>query len=57
MFENIESLHDLPKEIIKELEDFFIDYNKIEGKEFKVLEKMEAKDSWKVFQGNFHTAD
>jgi inorganic pyrophosphatase len=54
IFENLESLNDLPGEIIKQLEDFFIDYNKIEGKEFKVLEKMEVKEAKKIFKENYH---
>jgi inorganic pyrophosphatase len=36
-FEHIESLKDIPKDQMKEIEEFFIQYNKIEGKEFRVL--------------------
>jgi inorganic pyrophosphatase len=54
IFEKLKSLNDLPREIIKQLEDFFIDYNKIEGKEFKVLEKLEAKEAKKIFEVNYH---
>lgn len=36
-FEHIESLKDIPESQMKEIEEFFIQYNKIEGKEFRVL--------------------
>lgn len=36
-FEHIESLKDIPEAHMKEIEEFFIQYNKIEGKEFHVL--------------------
>jgi inorganic pyrophosphatase len=36
LFKRTKSLKDLPPEIMKEIEDFFIDYNKIQNKEFKV---------------------
>jgi inorganic pyrophosphatase len=52
IFEKIESIDDLPDKIIKELEDFFKDYNKIEGKEFKTLEKIGAKAALKAIGSN-----
>jgi len=47
IFEKVKNLSDLPEEITSQLEDFFINYNKIEGKEFKALKKMEAKEAKK----------
>jgi inorganic pyrophosphatase len=44
-FEKIKSVFDFPDKVITELEDFFKDYNKIEGKEFKILKKMDAKEA------------
>jgi inorganic pyrophosphatase len=38
IFKKIESIEDLPKEILEELEQFFTNYNNIEGKFFKPLE-------------------
>ena len=45
IFEKIKTAKDLPDNIFKELEQFFIDYNRIEGKEFKAMKKMDAKEA------------
>lgn len=45
IFEEIAEVKDLPKQIIRDLEEFFVDYNKLEGKKFKVLKMMDAKES------------
>ena len=45
IFENIKSVSDLPDNIFKELEQFFIDYNKIEGKEFKAMKKIGPREA------------
>lgn len=45
IFNNIKSAKDLPDNIFQQLEQFFVDYNRIEGREFKVLKKLEAKDA------------
>lgn len=45
IFQNIEKMEDLPKDITDQLEDFFIEYNKLEKKKFKVLEKIGPKDA------------
>jgi inorganic pyrophosphatase len=50
IFENIKSIDDLPKRIIKELEEFFINYNKVQEKEFEVMEKMSPEKSWKLIK-------
>jgi len=34
---NIKKLDDLPKHFLKELEDFFVNYRRLEGKEYKLL--------------------
>lgn len=52
VFEKIKSVDDLPNEIMKQLESFFIDYNKIEGKEFKVLKKLGPKDVLRLIEKN-----
>ena len=41
-------MSDLPGDITTQLEQFFTDYNKMEGKEFKALKKMEAKEAKKL---------
>ncbi|HVU57761.1 MAG TPA: inorganic diphosphatase [Puia sp.] len=50
IFEKIKDIKDLPDSIVKEIEDFFIDYNKIQGKEFKALEKLHARDAEKMIK-------
>src|SRR5882762_8155402 len=50
IFEKIKTLSDLPDNITDELQDFFIDYNKIEGKVFKALKKLEAKEAQKIIK-------
>jgi inorganic pyrophosphatase len=37
MYANIRKLNDLPKQFLRELEDFFVNYHKLEGKEYKLL--------------------
>jgi Inorganic pyrophosphatase len=52
------ALEDFSKHKIKELEDFFTYYNKREGKEFKSLGTLSAKDTWKMIreQSTHHEA-
>jgi inorganic pyrophosphatase len=44
IFQDVDKLDDLPKQVIDELEEFFVDYNKLEGKKFKALEKISVKE-------------
>jgi inorganic pyrophosphatase len=44
IFQNIEKMTDLPKQITDELEEFFVDYNRLEGKKFKALDKIGPKE-------------
>jgi inorganic pyrophosphatase len=37
MYANIRKLNDLPKQFLRELEDFFVNYHELEGKEYKLL--------------------
>src|ERR1700674_105598 len=37
MYANIRKLKDLPKQFVKELEDFFVNYHQLEGKKYKLL--------------------
>lgn len=50
IFENIKSIDDLPAHIVRELEDFFINYNQIEGKKFTLLRKLEPRESLKLIK-------
>jgi inorganic pyrophosphatase len=48
IFEKIEQMGDLPKHITDDLEEFFIDYNKLEGKKFRALKKMTPKEVQRI---------
>ena len=37
MYANIKRLEDLPRQFLKELEDFFVNYHRLEGKQYKLL--------------------
>jgi inorganic pyrophosphatase len=50
IYQEMESMNDIPSALLKEIEDFFIDYNDIEGKTFKVLDTLSAKASFKIIQ-------
>jgi inorganic pyrophosphatase len=48
IFEKVRSIEDLPDNIIDQLEGFFVDYNRLEGKEFKALKKLDPKEAMKL---------
>jgi len=48
------ALEDFSKHKIRELEDFFTYYNKMEGKEFRSLGILSAKETWNMIKGQ-HT--
>lgn len=37
LYANIRRLQDLPEQFLRELEDFFVNYHRLEGKEYKLL--------------------
>jgi inorganic pyrophosphatase len=37
MYANIRKIKDLPKQFLRELQDFFVNYHKLEGKEYELL--------------------
>lgn len=41
---------DLPEQILKETEDFFVNYNRVEGKVFKPLGIMNAQEAIKIIE-------
>ena len=53
LFDKIESIEEL-KEIMDELEHFFIAYNEVEGKIFKPLERLKPKQAFKLINSNQH---
>lgn len=50
IFEKVRSIEDLPEDIMHQLEQFFADYNRLEGKEFKPLKKLDAREAKKMVQ-------
>lgn len=50
IFEDVEKMDDLPGQITDQLEEFFVDYNKLEGKKFKALSKMGPKEAQKLIE-------
>ncbi len=45
IFEKIKTVDDLPKAIMVQLEEFFVDYNKLENRKFKILEILKPKEA------------
>lgn len=51
IFQDVEKMEDLPGQITDQLEAFFADYNKLEGKKFKALDKMGPREAQKLIEG------
>jgi inorganic pyrophosphatase len=52
MYAEFDSVKDLPDQVMEELEQFFVNYNKIEEKKFKVLSIIDAKEALKMIESN-----
>jgi inorganic pyrophosphatase len=50
LYQKIKSIEDLPDKILQELEDFFINYNKIQNKKFKILSKLNPASAIKIIK-------
>ena len=50
LFSNIKTIKDIPPELIKQLETFFINYNELEGKKFKPLKRINAQQALKIIK-------
>jgi inorganic pyrophosphatase len=48
LYENIKNIDDLNKTMVQEIENFFVDYNKHEGKKFQPLGWKNAKTAMKL---------
>ena len=48
MFANVNSIKDLPKDVIEQLQNFFINYNEAAGKIFKPLKNVSANEAYKI---------
>ena len=49
MFAKVKTIKDLPRDLIKQLETFFINYNELEGKKFEHLKKLNAQKASLLF--------
>ncbi len=50
MYNNVRKLDDLPKKFIKELEDFFVNYHKLQGKQYKLLGCKDAPEALRLIR-------
>jgi len=50
IFQEVEKMEDLPDQITDQLEEFFVDYNKLEGKKFKALDKIGPREAQKLIE-------
>ena len=49
-YANIRGLKDLPKKFLHELEDFFVNYHKLEGTQYRLLGCKGAGTAWKLIK-------
>lgn len=49
-YANVNKLEDLPKKWIKEVEQFFVNYHKLEGKEYRLLGTKDADAAMRLVQ-------
>lgn len=54
LYRNITSYKDIPEHIIEELEQFFVDYNKIQKKKFFPEERLDAEKAYELIKKNMH---
>lgn len=45
IFSGMKTVTDIPKDKLQELEQFFVNYNKVEGKKFKLLNILDPKEA------------
>lgn len=50
LFTGVNSMADLPKVMADEIESFFINYNELEGKKFKPIKRLNAKQAMKLIK-------
>jgi inorganic pyrophosphatase len=50
LYEDVRDVRDLPARFVEQLEEFFVAYNKLNGKRFKPLRVLGAAGAWKAFR-------
>jgi len=54
VYKDVHEIADLPEGIMKQIENFFINYNKQGGKKFKVLENIDAAKATRMIKKQSH---
>lgn len=57
LFKGIENIKELNENMVKQIEDFFIDYNRSEGKVFTPQKWSSAKTAWELIEESLVIAD
>jgi inorganic pyrophosphatase len=52
LFKGIQNIKELNENMVKQIEEFFIDYNKEEGREFKPIKWASAKTAWELIENS-----
>lgn len=50
LFTDVQSIEDLPKDIIDQLQNFFINYNEEAGKAFQPIKNIDAKEAYELIE-------
>lgn len=50
LFKGITNIKELNENMVKQIEEFFIDYNKDEGREFRPIKWANAKTAWELIE-------
>jgi inorganic pyrophosphatase len=57
VYSEVQNLSDLPKKLVDELCEFFVNYNRAEEKEFKPLGTIDAKEARKLIKKSIEESD
>ena len=57
VYSEVQNLSDLPKKLVEELCDFFVNYNRAEEKEFKILGTIDSKEARKMIKKSIDDSD
>jgi|SRR6185437_1009240 len=56
IFQDIKKMEDLPDQVTDQLEEFFVDYNKLQGKKFKALAKLGPNEAFSLIEEQLQPA-
>jgi inorganic pyrophosphatase len=49
-YEDVQSIHDLPKSVVQQIEHFFVSFNQVKGKKFKLEGRVGANQARKLVE-------